>query len=47
MHGALAGAPKGRANGSWKHGGETHEAIALRRVARKLLEEVRDGSCRE
>ena len=40
FHGARAGAPKGPANGMWKHGGDTHEAVALRRAARRLLEMV-------
>ena len=38
--GASPGAPKGRANGSWKHGGWTDEAVALRRAAIRLLKAV-------
>ena len=34
------GAPKGKANGNWKHGAHTNEAIALRRAAGALLREV-------
>ena len=42
LHGGLSpGAPKGKANGNWKHGGETREAVALRRAATKLLREIR------
>jgi hypothetical protein len=42
MHGGKnKGAPKGEANGNWKHGGETNEAVALRRAAGKLLKELR------
>lgn len=42
IHGGKAGAPKGKANGNWKHGGETNEAVALRSAARELLKEVQD-----
>ena len=43
IHGAApgSGAPKGEANGSWKHGGWTHEAVDLRREVSRLLSEVR------
>ena len=45
MHGGTnRGAPKGEANGSWKHGRETIEAVALRQAASQLLKERRDGS---
>lgn len=38
MHGGKnAGAPKGQANGMWKHGGETREAVALRTQASRLV----------
>jgi len=30
MHGARAGAPKGKANGAWRHGRATNAAKALR-----------------
>lgn len=40
MHGARAGAPKGKANGAWRHGMATNEAIAERR---ELAELVRDA----
>jgi hypothetical protein len=37
FHGACGGAPKGRANGSYKHGLHTREAIAERRALSDLL----------
>ena len=39
MHGGGkgSGAPKGKANGMWKHGADTLEAVALRRQASRLL----------
>lgn len=40
LHGARGGAPKGEANGSFKHGGWTSEAVKLRRAARRLLKQV-------
>lgn len=42
MHGGAkgAGAPKGKANGKWKHGGWTAEAIGLRRDATVLLKAI-------
>ncbi|WP_416385531.1 HGGxSTG domain-containing protein [Tsuneonella sp. CC-YZS046] len=34
MHGGRnPGAPRGKRNGMWKHGGSTREALALRRAA--------------
>ncbi|WP_375545948.1 HGGxSTG domain-containing protein [Tsuneonella litorea] len=42
MHGAFAGAPRGKRNGSFKHGGETQEAVALRREASALLKRIRE-----
>lgn len=42
MHGGKSpGAPKGPANGSYKHGGWTDEAVALRRAAAGLLRQVK------
>lgn len=41
--GRSTGAPKGKQNGNWKHGGETNEAIALRRAASRLLKELGNG----
>lgn len=41
MHGGRStGAPKGERNGAYKHGGETLEAVALRRAAQALLREL-------
>lgn len=37
LHGGRAGAPRGERNGSWRHGGETKEAVAQRRAVRALL----------
>ena len=39
-HGARGGAPKGAANGMWKHGRYTNEAIAERRQFAELITEV-------
>ncbi len=42
MHGGSSpGAPKGKANGNYRHGGFTCEAIAERRFLADLLREVR------
>jgi hypothetical protein len=41
FHGARGGAPKGKANGSYKHGLYTQEAIAERRLLSKLLRQSR------
>lgn len=44
MHGGRTpGAPKGERNGAYKHGGETREAVALRRAAAALLREIAHG----
>ena len=47
FHGARGGAPKGKANGAWRHGRFTSEAVMLRRLstvltrnARKTMEEL-------
>jgi hypothetical protein len=41
MHGGKSpGAPKGKGNGAWKHGGRTIEAVELRRAANDLLREI-------
>lgn len=42
MHGGAkgAGAPKGKGNGQWRHGGWTAEAIGLRREASALLQAI-------
>jgi hypothetical protein len=41
FHGARAGAPTGTANGNYRHGGFTMEAMAERRALSKLLREAR------
>jgi hypothetical protein len=42
MHGGSSpGAPKGKANGNYRHGGFTCEAIAERRFLADLLREVK------
>ena len=41
MHGARAGAPKGEANGSWRHGRSTKEAGAIRRQLAELMRQSR------
>jgi hypothetical protein len=44
MHGGKStGAPKGKRNGAWKHGGNTAEAVALRQQVSKLLRELADA----
>jgi hypothetical protein len=40
LHGGRAGAPAGEKNGRWKHGNETKEAKAQRRMIRALLREA-------
>ena len=42
FHGARGGAPKGKANGAYRHGLYTAEAIEERRALRKLLRESRE-----
>jgi hypothetical protein len=41
FHGARGGAPKGEANGSYKHGLHTQDAIAERRLLSELLRQSR------
>jgi len=41
-----SGAPKGEANGAWKHGGWTGEAINVRREASRLLKAIRADAAR-
>lgn len=45
MHGGArgSGGPRGKTNGSWKHGGWTKEAVELRREAAALLKAVRES----
>lgn len=43
MHGGTnRGAPKGEANGNWKGGTHTNEAVVLRRAASRLLKAAKD-----
>jgi len=37
MHGAFAGAPKGKANGAYRHGVYTSEWLELKREVSELL----------
>lgn len=41
LHGARAGAPKGKANGAYRHGLQTNEARADRRAVNQLRREAR------
>jgi hypothetical protein len=43
FHGAGGGAPKGKANGSYKHGLYTQEAEAVRRWVSNLLRQSREA----
>jgi hypothetical protein len=43
FHGAKGGAPKGKANGAWKHGQYTDEALAVRRQCAALMRQVRQS----
>ena len=40
MHGARAGAPKGKANGAWRHGIATNDTVAERRELADLVREA-------
>lgn len=42
MHGAGGGAPPGRRNGNYRHGGRTIETMALRAEIRGLVRESRE-----
>lgn len=41
MHGAGGGAPKGRQNGMWMHGGRSVEATETRRLISELIRRAR------
>jgi len=43
FHGARGGAPKGKANGAWKHGDYSNEASRFRRECAALLREARQS----
>ena len=40
FHGARSGAPKGKANGAWRHGMATQDPVAERRELVKLVREA-------
>jgi hypothetical protein len=49
MHGARGGAPEGKSNGNYRHGGSTKETLAalaevrlLARICRETLDAVSD-----
>jgi hypothetical protein len=42
MHGAGGGAPKGKQNGNFRHGGRTNEAVAASRYVNELARLLRD-----
>jgi hypothetical protein len=44
MHGARGGAPKGKRNGNYRHGGKTKEAIASMHEVRELIRLLRQFS---
>ncbi len=46
MHGARGGAPKGRANGAYRHGEHTKVAVATRRAVVALVREAREMAAR-
>ena len=41
FHGGKGGGQRGRANGSFRHGGWTNEAVTIRREASALLKAIR------
>ena len=43
MHGAGGGAPKGKANGNFRHGGRTNEAIAASQGITALIRLVSEA----
>ena len=43
MHGARGGAPKGKKNGNFRHGGRTKEATSVRRYINELARLLRSG----
>jgi len=42
MHGAGGGAPPGKRNGNYRHGGRTVETMELRAEIRNLMRESRE-----
>jgi hypothetical protein len=43
MHGARGGAPKGKKNGNFRHGGRTKEATSASRYINELARLLRSG----
>jgi hypothetical protein len=43
MHGARGGAPKGKKNGNFRHGGRTKEATSASRYINELVRLLRSG----
>jgi hypothetical protein len=43
MHGARGGAPEGKRNGNFRHGGRTKEAISASRYIHDLARLLRDA----
>jgi hypothetical protein len=43
MHGAGGGAPEGKRNGNFRHGGRTKEAISASRYVNALARLIRDN----
>jgi len=43
MHGARGGAPRGKKNGNFLHGGRTKEATSARRYINELARLLRSG----
>lgn len=44
IHGAKGGGPRGEANGAWKTGAWTNEAVALRREASRLVKQIKEAA---
>lgn len=42
LHGGRAGAPSGKRNGKWRHGGETKQAKAQRKALRALIRDAQE-----
>jgi len=47
MHGARGGAPKGKKNGNFRHGGRTKEATSASRYINELLVDGQRSDCCE
>lgn len=44
MHGARGGAPEGKRNGMWRHGGRTKESDTIRKMTRVLSDWAKAGA---